>query len=120
METLGKIFHVNFLIFAHWFMSISILQFRDHSTSVDQARYSTNVLSKYLDNATVKESKNIYKTTLPYDKILTKDDACTSDEKVEKFSKKLTIKYRACIGSLVYLFYSRIDLSFLVLKVDLF
>ena len=30
VDTLGKIFHVNFLVYAHWFMSIIISQMKDH------------------------------------------------------------------------------------------
>ena len=41
VDTLGKRFHVNFLGFAHWFMSIRISQLKEHSISVDQARYAT-------------------------------------------------------------------------------
>ena len=36
VDTLGKRFHVNFLGFAHWFMSIRISQLKDHYISVDQ------------------------------------------------------------------------------------
>ena len=32
---LGKRFHVNFLLFSHWFMSIRISQLRYHYISVD-------------------------------------------------------------------------------------
>ena len=45
-DTLGKIFYVNFLGFAHWFMSIVISQLKDHSISVDQARYATSIVAK--------------------------------------------------------------------------
>ena len=38
-------------------MSISISQMKQHSISVDQDRYSTSILDKYLDTATVKTSK---------------------------------------------------------------
>ena len=85
---------------------------RDHSISVDQARYSTYVAAKYLDTATVKVSKNINKTTLPFDMIFTKDDTYTSDEQVEKLTREFNIYYRACIVSLVYLLYTRVDLIF--------
>ena len=44
--TLGKRFHVNFLGFAHWFMSIRISQLKDQSISVDQARYVTSIVAK--------------------------------------------------------------------------
>ena len=70
--TLGNIVHVNFLGYAHWFMSIRISQLRDHSISVDQARYATSIVAKYLDTATSKVSTKFYKTTLPADMIYTK------------------------------------------------
>ena len=85
--TLGKIFHANFLGYAHWFMSIRVSQIKDHSISVDQARYATSIVSKYLDTATVKSSTKFYKTTLPSDMIFTKDDTSTSDEQVEKLTR---------------------------------
>ena len=44
VDNLGKRFHVNFLGYAHWFMSIRIVQLKDHSISVDQARYATSIV----------------------------------------------------------------------------
>ena len=46
VDTLGKIFHVNFLGYAHWFMSIRISPMKDHSISVDQYRYATSIVAK--------------------------------------------------------------------------
>ena len=46
VDTLGKIFHVNFFGYAHWFMSIRISQLKDHSISVNQARYATSIVAK--------------------------------------------------------------------------
>ena len=60
-------------------------------------------MAKYLDIATFKKSKNIYKTTLPSDMIFAKDDVSTSDDQVEKLSREFKIHYRACIVSLIYL-----------------
>ena len=56
VDTFGKRLHVNFLGYAHWLMSIGISQLKDHSISVDQARYATSIVAKYLDTATVKAS----------------------------------------------------------------
>ena len=56
VDTLGNRFHVNFLGYSHWFMSIIIYQLRDHSISVDQARYATSIVAKYLETDTVKVS----------------------------------------------------------------
>ena len=64
VDTLGKRFHVNFLGFAHWFISIIISQLKYHSNSVDQARYATSIVAKYLDTAKVKVSNKFYKTTI--------------------------------------------------------
>ena len=79
VDTLGKIFHVNFLGYAHWFMSIRISELKDHSISVDQARYATSIVAKYLDTATVKVSKTFYQNTLPADMIFIKEYVSTSD-----------------------------------------
>ena len=46
MYTLGKRLYVNFLVYTNWFISISISQIKDHSVSVDQARYATYVVAK--------------------------------------------------------------------------
>ena len=56
VENLGKVFHVNFLGCAHWFMSRRIYQMKDHSISVDQAIYATSIVAQYLDTDTVKAS----------------------------------------------------------------
>ena len=98
VDTLGKIFHVKFLVFAHWFMSIRISQLKDHSISVDQARYATSIVAKYLDTATAKAIKRFYKTTLPSDMIFTKEDVSTSDEQIVSLTREYNIHYRACIG----------------------
>ena len=70
---------MNFLGYAHWFMSIRISQMKDHSISVDQARYATSIVEKYLDTATFKVSTEFYNTTLRADIIFTKEDVSTSD-----------------------------------------
>ena len=111
---------MNFLGYAHWFISIRISQVRDHSISVDQARYATYIVEKYLDTATVKVSTKFYNTTFLSDIIFTKEDISTSDEQVKKLTREFNIHYRACIGSLIYLFYTRVDLSFAVHKLSKF
>ena len=111
---------MNFLGYAHWFMSIRISQLKDHSISVDQARYDTSIVEKYLDTATVKVSNNFYETTLPADMIFTNEDVSTSDEQVEKLTREYNINYTTCIGSLIYLFSTRVDLSFAVHKLAKF
>ena len=79
---------MNFLGYAHWFMSIRISQLKDHSISVDQARYATSIVAKYLDTATFKVSTHFNKTTLPADMIFIKEDVSTSDEQVENLTRE--------------------------------
>ena len=62
---------------------------------MDQARYATSIVAKYLDTATVKASKKFYKTTFPADMIFTKEDISTSDEQVENLTREYNIHYRA-------------------------
>ena len=52
--------------------------------------------------------------------IFTKDDTYTIDEQVEKLTRESNFKYRACIGSLIYLFSIRVGLSFVVHKLAKF
>ena len=87
VDTLEKILHVNFLGYAHWFISIRISQVKDHYISVDHARYATSIVAKYLDTVTVKASTKFYNTNLPSGMIFTKAYASTSDEQVEKLTR---------------------------------
>ena len=73
-----------------------------------------------MDTATVKTSTKFYKTTLPSDKIFTKSDASTSDEKIENLTLEFNIHYRACIVSLIYFLSTRVDLRFSVHKLAKF
>ena len=95
VDTLGKRFNVDSLGYAHWFMSIIVSQLKDHYISVDQARYATSIVAKYLDTSIVKVSTKFYNTTLPADITFTKEYLSTSDEKFEKFTRYFNINYRA-------------------------
>ena len=101
-------------------MSIIISQLKDDSISVDQARYATSIVARYLDTATVKASNKFYNTTLPAAMIFTKEDVSTSDEQIERLTREYNIHYRACIGFLIYLLSTRVDLSFSVHKLAKF
>ena len=92
----------------------------DHSISVDQARYATSIVDKYLDTATFKTNKKLYKVTFPYYMIFTKYYASTSDEQMENFTREFNINYRACIVSLIYMFSTRVYFSFAVHKLARF
>ena len=73
-----------------------------------------------MDNDTVKVSTKFYNTTLPADMVFIKEDLSTSDEQVKKLTREYNIHYRACIGSLIYLLSTRVDLNFAVQKLAKF
>ena len=50
----------------------------------------------------------------------TKEDVSTSYEQVESLTREYNIHYRACIGYLIYLFSTRVELSFAVHKLAQF
>ena len=120
VDTLGEIFHVKLLGYAHWFMRIRIYQMKDHSVFMDQDRYDTFIVAKYLDTATVEARTKFYNTTLPYIMIFTKEDSYTSDEQVEKLTREFNIHYRDCVGSLIYVLSTRVDLILAVQKLEKF
>ena len=87
---------------------------------MEKARYATSIVDKYLDTDTVKAIKKFYKTTLPSYMIFTKEDVSTSHEQVERVTREYNIHYRACIGFLIYILSTRVDLSFAVHKLEKF
>ena len=66
VNTPENILHVNFLGYAHWFMSISVSQIEDRYISVNEARYATSIVEKYIDTATIKKSTIFHETTLAF------------------------------------------------------
>ena len=52
--------------------------------------------------------------------IFAKSDAYTSYEQVEKLTREFNIRYRSCIGSLIYFLSTRVYLSFSVHKLAMF
>ena len=91
MDPPGKIFHVNFLGYSHWFMYSIISQLGDHYILVDQDIYTTYFDAKYLDTATVKENSKFHKTILHNDMIFTKEYASTIDEQVKLLYREFNI-----------------------------
>ena len=87
---------------------------------MDQARYATCIVAKYLDTATIKVSTKFYRTIFPADMIFTKEDVSTSDEQVDKLTREYNIHSRSCIGSLIYILSTRVELSFAVHKLAKF
>ena len=120
LDTLGKRFNVHLLGFEHWFMSIIVSQLKDFSISLYQYIYANTIVAKYLYTSTVKKISKFYKINLKSDTVFTKDDVSTSYYQFEKLNREFNIHYRYCIGSLIYLLSTRVDLSFSVHKLAKF
>ena len=93
MDTPGNIFHVNSLVFVHWFISNIISLMKENSISLYQDIYATSILAKYLDTVTVKTS--FFKTTFTSNMIFTKGDVYNSDDKVLFFLFDWTLCYNS-------------------------
>ena len=91
-------------------MSIGISQINHHYVSLDQARYATSVFATYLDTSTIKENSRFHKTTLTPDMIFTKEYSYTIDEQVEVITREYNIHYRTCMGTLIYILSTTVDL----------
>ena len=83
---------------------------------MNQARYATSIFSNYLDTTIIKENSKYHKTILPHDIIFTKENAFTSDEKVEVLSTDNKINYIFFVGSFIYILSARVDLYFTLHK----
>ena len=118
--TLRNRLHVNFLLYAHWSMSIIISQMKDNYISGYQDMYATAIVAKYLDTSAINTSEFFYKTTLSSGMIFAKADVYASDEQVEKWTMEFNIHYRYCIGSLINFLYTRVDFIFAVNKLAKF
>ena len=77
-------------------------------------------MAKYLYNATVKTSTNFYKNFFTSDMIFTKDDAYNRYDQVEMLNRGFNAYYIPCIGSLIDLLSTRVDLIFPVHKLAKF
>ena len=93
VDTPGKIIHLNFLGYVHWFTSIRIYQMKYHTIYAHQDMYSTSIVCFFLffDTVTVKTSTEFYNNTLTSNMIFIKADEYTSDYQVDKLTMEFNI-----------------------------
>ena len=87
---------------------------------MDQARYAKSIVTRYLDGAGVKRINSAHNTILPADFMPTIEDKAKTMEESKKLQEAYNIDYASCIGSLIYLSYTRPDISFAVNKLAKF
>ena len=101
---------------AHWYLAARISQDKDFNVTMDQSRYAKSIVTRYLDAAGVKKSNMPHGSILPMSLTLTSKDLAETPEESSKLQEAYNIDYASCIGSLIYLSYTRPDITFAVNK----
>jgi hypothetical protein len=100
---LARQFDINFIGNASWFLQMRIHQHQDGSYSIDQHRYTLNVLQCYDPEVKYK----LRKTPAPPTYIYSKDNYPSTDEDKHQINKAYPdIDFHSAICSLLYLAYS--------------
>ena len=105
---------------AQWYLSICIQQHKNFDISINQDRYVQSILKRFLPHVKVKQDNRRHPTPLPSTFVPTTDDLAPTTEKAIELQKQYNIDYRACIGCLLYLCYTRFDIVFATNKLAKF
>ena len=105
---------------AQWYLATRITQHANFDITVDQSRYCTSLVKRYLDKAGCKNITRVHVTPLPLDFIPTIDDLSTDEATSLKLQEEYNLDYASCIGALIYLALTRTDIIFSVNKLAKF
>jgi hypothetical protein len=113
-------FDVQFLGQANWYLQSRITQCADFSIVLDQSRYASLTLQKYLtgtcDEMVTRKMKAKYGTPIPVGTEFTKKDCSTTYCDVMQLQDEFGFEYAAAIGSLIYLMNTYIRLNYGIRK----
>jgi hypothetical protein len=102
-EKLRARFNLELIGQAHWYLGTRINQLANYDIELDQSRYCTAIVKKYLDVAGAPKVDRAHSTPLPLEFIPTSDD-CSADEAASKIlENEYNIDFASCVGSLIYL-----------------
>jgi hypothetical protein len=88
----------------------------NYDIELDQSRYCTAIVKKYLDVAGAPKVERVHNTPLPLEFVPTSDD-CSADEAAAKtLESEYNIDFTSCVGSLIYLGMTRCDIVHAVNK----
>jgi hypothetical protein len=90
------------------------------SIELDQSRYCTAIVKKYLDVAGAPKVDRAHSTPLPLDFILTSNDCSTDEAAAKALEREYNIDFASCVGSLIYLGMTRCDVVHTVNKLAKF
>jgi hypothetical protein len=101
---------------AHWYLATRITQLASYDIILDQTRYCSSIIKKYLDSVGCKNVSRKHTIPLPCDFVPTSEDCSETEEKAAILMDEYKLDYASCIGSLIYLSQTRPDIIFAVNK----
>ena len=101
---------------AAWYLSIQINQHSNYDISINQDRYLQSITKRFLTNLRVPDDSRFHPTPLPSTFILTSDDLAPDIDQSEQLQQEFNLDFRACVGCLLYLAYTRPDIIYGVNK----
>ena len=105
---------------ANWYLSMQITQLENKDKIIDQNRYLQSVLQRFLGSVRLPVSSTKHTTPLPRDFVASKDHLCDNAEASKALQEQYNLDFRAFIGCLIYLMYTRVDIVFVVNKLAKF
>jgi len=105
---------------AQWYLATRITQHANFDITVDQSRYCTSLVKRYLDKAGCKNVTRVHVTPLPLDFVPTIDDLAKDEAASLVLQEEYNLDYASCIGALIYLALTRTDIIFSVNKLAKF
>ena len=105
---------------AHWYLSTRITQHANFDITLDQSRYCLSIIRRYLDTVGCANVTREHSTPLPLDFIPSADDNLVDETAAGVLSSEFNLDFASCVGALIYLALSRLDISHAVNKLAKF
>jgi len=119
-EALKKRFNLELMGFAHWYLATRINQLANFDIELDQSRYCQSIVKKYLETAGTKKVLAVHTTPLPSNFIPSAADCSVNEVASMQLAEEYNIDYASCVGSLIYLGMTRVDIVYAVNKLAKF
>jgi hypothetical protein len=119
-EDLKKRFNLELMGFAHWYLATRINQMVSYDIELDQSRYCQSIVCKYLDTTGTKKVLCFQTTPLPSDFIPSVADCSVDEDTSNQLAIEYNIDYASCVGSLIYLGMTRVDIMYAINKLAKF
>ena len=123
-KSLSNKFDVELMGQAHWYLQARVTQHSDYSITLDQARYSALISTRFLPNSPTTnitpEDLEKYKTPLPKDFVPTKQDLSQDYMTAKELETEYGFQYSSAIGMLIFLMNSASTLQFAIRKLAKF